>query len=288
MPYVAFTVDLDRDYPVPVQGSLKATSFSPENKPSFMCTIKGLGALVNLLEELGIKATFFIEARTIQHIKSKDETLIDFIVKNEIGCHGLDHEDLVGEYTGRPIPPSRRLALIKKATEIISETVKLKPVGFRAPYLRVPPNLGGILRSLGYIYDSSVCLETFKPPHPYLLGCRIFEVPLPLYPLESGKASLYTWALLEGKRKLDEFKKMLNTYLENDDGGLLVISTHAWHLAYRISSRSELSTKQVKGNIDMLREILTYVENIGGSLTLIEEYLKHNKKAEEASLSSLT
>lgn len=278
MPYVAFTVDLDRDYPVPVSGKIKAASYSPECKPSFTCTIEGLRALTGLLEETGVKATFFVEARTLQHIQAREDALVSAIAKNEVGCHGLDHEDLTGKYTGVPIPPSKQLALIRKATEIISKITGLKPTGFRAPYLSTTPNLGEILRNLNYKYDSSTYLESVKPPHPYLLGCEVFEAPLPLYPIDEKKASLYTWTLHEGKRSLDDFKRIIDAYLKNDDGGLLIISTHTWHLAYRISSNLKLSSQQVRENISLLHSLLTYLEDKGASLTSIERYLKEVKK----------
>ncbi|MBS7288148.1 MAG: polysaccharide deacetylase family protein [Candidatus Freyarchaeota archaeon] len=278
MPYVALTVDLDRDYPVPVSGKIKAASYSPECKPSFTCTIKGLRALIGFLEETGVKATFFIEARTLHHIQALEDALVSAITKNEVGCHGMDHEDLAGKYTGVPIPPHKQLALIRKATEIISKITGLKPTGFRAPYLSTTPNLGEILRNLNYKYDSSMYLESFKPPHPYLLGCKVFEVPLPLYPLGEKKATLYTWALHEGKRSVDDFKRILDAYLENDDGGLLIISTHAWHLAYKISSNLKLSSREVRENISLFYNFLTYLEDKGASLVSIERYLKEVKK----------
>ncbi|MEM1798478.1 MAG: polysaccharide deacetylase family protein, partial [Candidatus Jordarchaeales archaeon] len=241
MTFVAFTVDLDRDYPVPVDKKVKAASYAPTCKPSFDCTIKGLKALANLLEETGIKATFFIEARALKHIKSQEESLIDMIVKNEIGCHGMDHEDLSGKYTGVLIPPRKKLAILRKATETITKIIGVRPVGFRAPYLSVPLDIAELLERLDYKYDSSIQLETSKPPHPYLIGRRVIEIPLPIYPLGERKASLYTWPLHEGRRSIDEFKGILGAYLENDDGGLLVIATHTWHLAYRISSNCRLS-----------------------------------------------
>ncbi len=277
MPYVALTIDLDRDYPVPVSGALKAASYSPECKPSFTCTIKGLKALSSILEETGIKATFFIEARALQHINAQEEALVSIITRNEIGCHGLDHEDLAGKYTGISISPPRQLALIKKATEIISKITRSKPTGFRAPYLSTTPNLGEILRTLNYRYDSSIYLESFKPPHPYPLGCKVYEIPLPLYPLGERKASLYTWTLHEGKRSIDEFKQILDVYLANDDGGLLVISTHTWHLAYRISSNLKLSPQQVQENVSLLYSLITYLEDKGSTLLPIGEYLKKDK-----------
>ncbi|MEM2046642.1 MAG: polysaccharide deacetylase family protein [Candidatus Jordarchaeales archaeon] len=278
MPYVALTIDLDRDYPVPVSGTLKAASYSPECKPSFTCTIRGLKALSNMLEEISLKVTFFVEARALQHICAHDEALLGVVTKNEVGCHGLDHEDLAGKYTGVPIPPLQQLALIRKATEIISGITGLKPVGFRAPYLSTTPNLGEILRSLDYKYDSSIYSESFKPPHPYLLGCKLFEVPLPLYPLNERKATLYTWTLHEGKRSFDEFKHILDTYIANDDGGLLMISTHAWHFAYRISSNLKLSPRQVQENVSLLYRLIAYLEDKGVSFLPIGEYLKKTNR----------
>lgn len=279
MAFASLTVDLDRDYPVPVDKKVKAASYAPACKPSFDCTIKGLEALANFLEETGIRATFFVEARTLKYIKSREESLIGMIVKNEIGCHGMDHEDFSGKYTGVILPPHKRFAILRKATETIKKITGVKPVGFRAPYLSVPPDLAELLERLDYKYDSSTQLETVKPPHPYLIGRSVLEIPIPMYPLGERKASLYIWALHEGKRSIDEFKEILSAYLKNDDGGLLVMATHTWHLAYRISSNCKLSTSQIQENIYLLRSILTFLEDKGATLTSISNYLKETKKA---------
>nr|HDO80483.1 hypothetical protein [Candidatus Bathyarchaeota archaeon] len=267
-------MDLDRDYPLPVRGKLEASSYIPDGRPNFTCTKTGLREVIRLLEENGIKASFFVEAVTLQHLQLQEEESIRPIAENEVGCHGLNHEDLTGKHTGLQLTPTQQLESIKKATEIIARITGVKPLGFRAPYLSINRSIERILADLNYMYDSSKYLEVFKPPHPYFLGCKLIEVPLPLYPIGKRKATLYTWTLLEGKRTLEEYKNILTTYIENDDGGILMVSTHTWHLAYNISKCKKLPPKQVRENIYKIHDLLAYLESKGARITPIAEYLK--------------
>jgi hypothetical protein len=116
---VAITIDLDRDCPMPVQGVRNAVSdilisdFNGETYAVFDCTIQGLTRTLELLKDLGIKATFFIEARTLLYLREQNNELIKPLLKNEICCHGMNHEDLTGEITGVPIDYNQQLKPLK-------------------------------------------------------------------------------------------------------------------------------------------------------------------------------
>ena len=71
-----------------------------------------------------------------------------------------------------------------------------------------------------------------------------------------------------------EYKNILTTYIENDDGGILMVSTHTWHLAYNISKCKKLPPKQVRENIYKIHDLLAYLESKGARITPIAEYLK--------------
>ena len=91
---LCFTVDLDRDVNEPVFGSVCAASKDrgEGNSPRFASAGKGTEKLVELFDELGIRATFFAEARTLHRSGA-----FSLIKGHEVALHGMDHEDFSGE-----------------------------------------------------------------------------------------------------------------------------------------------------------------------------------------------
>jgi peptidoglycan/xylan/chitin deacetylase (PgdA/CDA1 family) len=153
----------------------------------------------------------------------------------------------------------------------------VEPKGFRAPYLRANSDTIKALTKLGYLYDSSIMVETTEPPFPYRIRENqnsIIEVPLPVYPLNPRKMSLYTWALFERQRNIDEYKKIVKVYQKNDKGGLLQISFHPWHLAYFIKEKRILREEEIGKNVNDLKILLTQLKEDYNKIFTISEYLK--------------
>ncbi|MEX2704868.1 MAG: polysaccharide deacetylase family protein [Candidatus Freyrarchaeum guaymaensis] len=280
---VAITIDLDRDCPMPVKGVKHAVSDILIGNPNrrtdavFSCTVKGLEKTLELLKDLEAKATFFIEARTLLYLKEHRKELVKSLSKNEVCCHGLNHEDLTGEETGVRIEYRQQLAILKKATQTIERLLNVKPRGFRAPYLKTNADTIKALTKLGYLYDSSIMVETVKPPLPYIIResqSGLIEVPVPVYLKKPRKMALYTWALFEKRRKIDEYKKVLRVYQKNDSGGLLQVSFHPWHLAYLIREKRNLSEEEIEENVNTLKELLTQIVEDNNEMFTVWEYLK--------------
>ncbi|WXG41181.1 MAG: polysaccharide deacetylase family protein [Candidatus Freyarchaeum deiterrae] len=268
---------------MPVKGVKQAVSdvlisnFDGKTDAVFDCTVRGLTRTLELLNELEIQATFFIEARALLYLKEQQGELVKPLLKNEVGCHGMDHEDLTGEGTGIRIDYNQQLGILKEATQTIKRMLNVEPKGFRAPYLRANSDTIKALVKLGYLYDSSITVETTEPPFPYRIKEKqnsIIEVPLPVYPLNPGKMSLYTWALFERGRSIDEYKKILKVYQKNDKGGLLQISFHPWHLAYFIKEKRVLGEKEMGKNVNDLKILLTQLKEDYNKIVTISEYLK--------------
>lgn len=280
---IAITIDLDRDCPMPVKGFKQAVSdvliphFDGEKDAVFDCTVKGLSRTLELLNELDIQAIFFIEARTLLYLREQQSELVKPLLKYEIGCHGMNHEDLTGETTGVRIDYNQQLKILKEATQTIKNVLNAEPKGFRAPYLKANSDTVKVLTQLGYSYDSSTMVKTTEPPFPYRIKEEkksIIEVPIPVYPLNPGKMTLYTWALFEKQRKIDEYKKIIRVYQKNDKGGLLQISFHPWHLAYFIKEKRILQEKEIEKNANYLRVIITQLKEGCNKIFTVSEYLK--------------
>jgi peptidoglycan/xylan/chitin deacetylase (PgdA/CDA1 family) len=132
---IALTFDIERDI--------------PHILDTFYGVKLGLLKILNLLDDLNIKATFFCTGTIVeQHpeyirlIKSKS---------HEISCHGLNHERLNHlDFKNCKDSIYRNKKIIEKICD------ESEVVGFRAPYLKPPIFLFKILDKLGFKYDSSI------------------------------------------------------------------------------------------------------------------------------------
>ncbi len=149
---VAFTVDLEQDAP-----------------PFFRTWVgmeKGVHLLMNLLDDYGIRATFFSTAQTVEKFP---EVVSEISKKHEVGCHGLRHERL------DRIPAMEQMRTIREATERIEELTGKKPLGFRAPNFKLSSSTLRVIEKLGYEYDAS---RAVYKPYPWLKNPgTVVEIP---------------------------------------------------------------------------------------------------------------
>lgn len=136
--------------------------------------------LLNLLEELQYKATFFVTGVFSVQFSS----LMKDIVKagHEIASHSYDHT-LVHNF---PDFASFQEDL-RRSVRVIEDTAGEKIHGFRAPHWSMPRNSEGFYEALaqeGLVYDSSMfpgLLERSVPSEPHLVklasGKSIWEFP---------------------------------------------------------------------------------------------------------------
>ena len=140
----AFTVDVeDWSHGIPIAESVRAT---------FPARLdRGLGRLLDLLEERGIRGTFFL----LGPVALAQQELTRKIVAggHEIGCHGWSH-DLVYDMT-----PDRFRAETQRARDTIRELTGSDVRAYRAAYFSITRRslwALDILAELGFRYDSSV------------------------------------------------------------------------------------------------------------------------------------
>jgi len=115
--------------------------------PADAGVVTGYPRMLSLLEDLGVRATFFIEGWSVLHYPKTVEALMK--KRHEIALHGWIHEDFAAQ---DELHVERYLTDGTAALELIGA----KPTGFRAPggvrgKFAIP-----VLESLGYTYDSSV------------------------------------------------------------------------------------------------------------------------------------
>jgi len=242
---LCFTVDVDRDVNECVPGRVDATSLN-EEEPRFTSSEKGVNIILDLLDEIGINATFFAEARTMGNIN------VSF-GNNEVAMHGFDHEDLTGEATGVHLSNDRIREIIQDSVNIIRDKTGRTPQGFRAPYMRTNENILEIISEMGMFYDSSLYAEIGRVFLPYDIGNGMTEIPVPFRTDVNGKKMYsYMWSMHEGLRTPEEFIEMAEIVYD----GIFVIGTHSWHI---VESRSGgmMDAEQMRNNIDNVRKIIT-------------------------------
>lgn len=260
MALISFTVDVDRDVNQATQGSPDAVC--PDGCTRFSSSSEGLKIFIDVLNELGIKGTFFMEGRTAEVI-SADCDLRDLMRNHEIACHGYNHEDLTGKDSGVILTNEEIKEAVEKGIRAVREVFKKDPRGFRAPYLHYDDRIRLIISNLGFKYSSS----TVKADDECIcVKDKILEIPI-LKTRDSGGRWMqsYLWPLHEGKRSPTDYK-----YLMSKDVPLLVFGDHSWHVVENYSGM--FSKEKVKQNKEELRDILSYALDKDFKFVTLEEY----------------
>lgn len=231
-----FTVDVDRDANLSIEGGNAAGSMDRGNgtDPRFSSSERGLGLLLELLDDLGIKGTFFIEGRTSEVIDCSG------IWGHCVGFHGYDHEDL----TSMSDPGAHMRRGFQAVRDNVSE-----PVCFRAPFMKVNDGIIQELVTLGIGHDSSVYADPGTLPYP---SNGVMEHPVAKGRDGSGKTiAAYLWPMHEGRRFPADYSSMITGEKDQD----LVISTHSWHIVEGYDS-GLMSKEDVVSNLNNVREVL--------------------------------
>jgi peptidoglycan/xylan/chitin deacetylase (PgdA/CDA1 family) len=136
--------------------SLKQTTANPMSRGEFAPRV-GLPRVLSLLEEKGIKATFFVPAHTAVSFNAETRRILES--GHEIGIHGYCHETPVG------LSKSDEAALLDRAIAKLKNALGegFNPVGYRSPAWDLSENSIGLMEERGLIYDSSLMADDYKP-----------------------------------------------------------------------------------------------------------------------------
>jgi len=119
---------------------------------------KAIPRYLELFDEFGIKATFFIVAEDCKNAQN-----VNIIKKlkekgHEIANHSLNHKFAFSLLSG-----NEKTQDIQRSTEAIEASCGVRPVGFRVPGYDVDGETVDILEENGYLYDSSVYKFSIYP-----------------------------------------------------------------------------------------------------------------------------
>jgi peptidoglycan/xylan/chitin deacetylase (PgdA/CDA1 family) len=143
---VALSFDMDSE-----TGFLRSglTSPQPLSRGEYGPRV-GVPRILRLLETQSVPATFFIPAVSGQLHPEAVDAILKSPVRHEIGIHGWVHErisDLSGE---------EERTLTRRAFDYWTKRLGRKPAGIRTPSWDFTNATLGIIRELGFLYDSSL------------------------------------------------------------------------------------------------------------------------------------
>ena len=108
----------------------------------------GLPRLLGLLDELHLKATFFVPGKTAETYPDKIKEIADR--GHEIACHGYMHE------SDPNLSREEMCEILDRSEAILAEITGRKPVGHRGPESVIHPFTPQLLAERGYLYSSSM------------------------------------------------------------------------------------------------------------------------------------
>lgn len=162
---LAITVDVEDWYHIP---SVSGAPFSPYNSAPDVLSAwneeydylsKPTERTLDLFDELGITATFFIVADVVDNYPGLVEKIADR--GHEIGCHGLHHECAIHPDTKEArFTKEEYRERIREAKRLLEDASGQKVRGFRAPNAYVDGWVLDVIEQVGFRYDTSVSKNT--------------------------------------------------------------------------------------------------------------------------------
>lgn len=116
--------------------------------------VVGVPRILDLLDQYGIKATFFVPGHTLDTYPAVCEEILSR--GHEIGHHGYVHEDPF------EMNLDEEKAALEKGLRTL-EKIGVKPRGYRSPGFDFSPDTLHLLESYGFEYDSSLMGNDFYP-----------------------------------------------------------------------------------------------------------------------------
>lgn len=236
--------------------------------PRYSSTREGLEMIVDMLDELGVKGTFFMEGEAAE-VMSRDIDLRDLLRGHEVAAHGYAHEDLTGESTG--IAPSEEWldAIVGRSLAAIEGVTGARPQGFRAPYQHINEGVVAVLQRRGLLYDSTLFAEMSSGLYPYRLPSGLIEVPLAQGRDATGRRmQSYLWPLHEGRREVNDYLQLIDRHKD----GLFVLADHSWHVVESLSGLRPPGRAGVE--VSKVRDMLQGTLDRGVEIVTLSDYIQ--------------
>lgn len=212
---------------------------------------RGLERVLNVFDNFGIKATFFIPGRVAELYPEKVQEIVN--KGHEIGNHGYAHEN----FAGLSIDEQRKS--IQKGNDALEKICKVHPVGFRAPEGELTQDTIKLLQELGFKYSSSL----FNGDYPYYIKAGgqetgICEIPLH-WDLNDFPYFAFNYhpAFPAGQGRIANYSQVLNIWEDEFE------AYHHYGLCY--VPQFDPQTIGTPGRIALLEDLLKYINTLGST-----------------------
>lgn len=203
----------------------------------------GVPRHLEMLDRLNIRATFFVPGYDAEQ---HPELVAEIAASgNEVAAHGYLHE-------AWDLEPEEEETLLRKTDKILREVTGQAVLGWRSPSGRKSGRTLNVLRSMGYIYDSSD--KDYDLPYVLRYGAgeddRIIELPNNTYSLDDFP--FFKFSFTPPSEVLQQWKEEFDVIYANE--GFFVLSVHprsGWGSG--TPSRTQL-----------LADIVTYIQGHDG------------------------
>ena len=185
----------------------------------------GLARVVELMDRHGIPASFFIPAVSLV-LRPDMVDVIQRSGRHEFGVHGWVHE------LNTALDAETERELVIRATDYLEQATGRRPVGYRAPSWNFSPSTLGIIRGLGFLYDSSLMADD-RPYEIQQDGEPTGMVELPVdwilddAPLMNPLGNSYTPPRELLQVYIDEFDRAY------EEGTMFLLTTHPHIIGHR-------------------------------------------------------
>ena len=123
----------------------------------------GVPRVLDLLERHGLRATFFVPGHTVESFPQETASILER--GHEIAHHSYAHVD--------PSQQTRdeELADMERALDVL-QRIGVRPLGFRSPSADLSASTLELVEEHGFLYDSSLMTDDYRPFHPRI-GDRV-------------------------------------------------------------------------------------------------------------------
>jgi peptidoglycan-N-acetylglucosamine deacetylase len=135
----------------------------------------GVPRVLDLLERHGVRATFFVPGHTVESFPQESASILER--GHEIAHHSYAHVDPSGQTR------EEEAADMERALGVL-DRLGVKPLGYRSPSADLSDSTLELVEAYGFVYDSSLMTDDYRPFHP-----RIGDRVSPEEPLERGRES---------------------------------------------------------------------------------------------------
>jgi len=119
----------------------------------------GVPRILDLLRRYGLPATFFIPGHTVDSFPEPVAAILE--AGHEVGHHSYAHVDPSGQ------SPDEEHRDMERALDALAR-LGVRPLGYRSPSADFSHTTLALLEEHGFVYDSSLMADDFRPYHPRL------------------------------------------------------------------------------------------------------------------------